>query len=138
MLTIPKPIHDEMVARARAAAPIEACGILAGVAGYVQMHHPMTNADASAEHYSLIPEEQFAVAKAIRNAGETMLAVWHSHPATPAWPSEEDIRLAVAPGVLHLILSLAGSKPELRAFLIEDGKAEAAPITITKKERDDV
>lgn len=138
MLTIPKPIHDEMVALARTAAPLEACGILSGIDGYVQTHHPMTNADASAEHYSLIPEEQFAVAKAIRNAGETLLAVWHSHPATPARPSGEDIRLAVAPGVLHVILSVAGSKPEMRAFLIDDGKAEAAPITITKKEQDDV
>jgi len=130
MLTIPKPIHDEMVARARTAAPLEVCGILAGFAGHVRTHHPMTNADASAEHYSLVPEEQFAVAKAIRAAGEMMLAVWHSHPATPARPSQEDIRLAVAPGVFHVILSLAGCEPESLAFLIEDGKAESVPITI--------
>ncbi len=138
MLTLHKPIHDEMVARARTATPLEACGILSGSDGGVRTHHPMTNADASAKHYSLIPEEQFAVAKAIRAAGETMLAVWHSHPATPARPSEEDIRLAVAPGVLHVILSLAGSEPEMRAFLIADGKTESVPITITEKEQDDV
>ena len=134
MLLIPKRIHSEMMARAQLAAPAEACGILSGTAGRVRTHHPMTNADASAEHYSLVPEEQFAAAKAIRGAGETMLAVWHSHPATPARPSEEDIRLAVAPGVIHVILSLAGCATDIRAFLIEDGTVQSVSVKIAEEE----
>ena len=130
MIRIPRNIFEEVLVQARAEAPLEACGIFAGQDGCVQASHPMTNVDASAEHFSLKPEEQFAVAKAIRAAGHRMLAVYHSHPATPARPSEEDIRLAVAPGVLQVIVSLASAEPEIKAFSIEDGQATNVPINL--------
>ena len=105
-LRIPAAILDEMISQAKAAAPVEACGILAGSDGSVEKFYPMTNADGSREHFMMAPEEQFAVIKEMRKAGLEMLAIHHSHPESPPRPSQEDIRLALTPGVIYVILSL--------------------------------
>jgi proteasome lid subunit RPN8/RPN11 len=105
-LEIPNTIYQEMVAQSRAHAPIEACGILAGSNGKVEKLYKMTNVDKSNTHFMMEPEEQFATIKDIRSAGLEMLAIYHSHPETPARPSAEDIRLALTPNVTYVILSL--------------------------------
>ncbi|MHC4883824.1 MAG: M67 family metallopeptidase [Planctomycetota bacterium] len=120
MLRIPKGIVEEMVAQAEAAAPIEACGLLGGSDGLVATYYPMENADASSDHFTLVPKEQFAVIKEMRAKGETMQAIHHSHPATPSRPSEEDKRLALTPGATYTILSLAGEEPVIKGFTIDD------------------
>ena len=131
-LAIPEEIYRQMVAQAREEAPIEACGILAGRDGAVLKRYEMTNADNATDHFMLAPAEQFAVVKDMRSAGLEMLAVYHSHPETPARPSEEDIRLAVTPGVAYVIVSLPGETPSVRGVLIEDGYVSEAPVTIVK------
>lgn len=131
-LTLPRWIHQALLAQARAAAPVEACAILAGCDGRVQAVFPMTNTDASADHFMMDPVEQFAVVRAVRAAGQQMLAVHHSHPTTPAWPSAEDIRLAVTPGVVYTILSLAEPDgPRLKGFSIEGGVFHEIAVNIS-------
>ena len=121
MLKIPTRIFKEMVLQGQGATPVEACGILAGNDGVVTRCFEMTNADNSPEHFTMVPEEQFAVAKDMRAEGIEMCAVYHTHPATPARPSAEDIKLAVMPGAVYVILSLAADEPVAKAFSIEDG-----------------
>lgn len=131
-LHLPESIYQVLLAHARSAAPIEACGILAGQGDRVQAFHPMTNTDASADHFMMDPREQFAVAKAVRKAGLRMLAVHHSHPASPARPSAEDIRLAVTPDVVYTILSLAEPElPRLKGFLIDGTAVREVPVVLT-------
>lgn len=119
-----------MIAQAEKAAPIEACGILAGREGLTEKLYEMTNADNSPEHFTLVPEEQFAVVKEMRGEEIEMLAVYHSHPASPARPSQEDIKLAVMPGATYVILSLAEEKPCAKAFKIEQGVVTETPLSI--------
>ncbi|MBP7829603.1 MAG: M67 family metallopeptidase [Kiritimatiellae bacterium] len=130
MLTIPRAIHDAMVAHARRDFPLEACGILGGKAGVVSEHYPMANTDRSREHFMMEPREQFAVAKDLRAKGKDMLAIYHSHPDTPARPSAEDIRLALTPGVSYVIISLAGETPDVKSFRIERGSAAGEEIIL--------
>lgn len=130
MLKIPRAIHDDLIAHARADFPIEACGMLGGVDGAVSAIFRMANTDQSNEHFMMDPKEQFAVVKELRNRGLAMLAVYHSHPESPARPSEEDIRLALTPGVSYVIVSLAGPEPDVKAFRIADGVVEPEPIEI--------
>ena len=92
--------------QAKAETPIEACGILAGINSRVERLYKMTNADVSSDHFTMKPKEQFAVVKDIRTSGLEMLAIYHSHLKTPARPSAEDIRLALTPGVIYIIVSL--------------------------------
>ncbi len=132
-LEIPTHIFSQMLAQARAEAPVEACGILAGTDRRVQRFYKMANTDQSSEHFMMAPEEQFAVLKDIRTKGLEMLAIYHSHPAGPARPSPEDVHLALTDGVLYVVLSLQEpSDPEVRAFNIDDGVVSESELEIVE------
>ena len=134
-LTVSEDVFQEMLTAARAAAPLEACGLLAGTGEHATTFFSLANADASPEHYSMRPEEQFAAVKAIRRAGLRLLAIWHSHPATPARMSEEDLRLAYTPDVAYVIVSLAEpDRPQMRAFELRDASACEIEIVVEGKE----
>ena len=129
-LEIPESIFEEILQQAKTEVPIEACGILAGKDGQVLKRYEMTNADQSCDHFMMIPEEQFKVVKNIRSSELEILAIYHSHPETPARPSQEDIRLALTPEV---IVSLQDkNNPVLKGFLIEDSKPKEITIKIIK------
>ena len=130
-LQIPNNIFEQMLRQARAQVPIEACGILAGKAGVVEKFYKMTNADASSDHFMMEPEEQFRMVKDIRAAGLEMLAIYHSHPQTPARLSTEDVRLAFTPDVVYVIVSLQNSScPVTKGFLIENGNVTEVTVGI--------
>jgi len=135
-LKIPNNIFEQMVVQAKAQAPLEACGILAGADGQVEKFYEMANADQSGVHFTMIPQEQFKVAKDIRTAGLEMLAIYHSHPETPARPSAEDIRLALTPNTIYVILSLQNTEPVIKGFLIEDENVTEVPVEIEAKQND--
>ncbi|QWV95258.1 M67 family metallopeptidase [Geomonas oryzisoli] len=129
MLEIPREIVDAVIAQAQDGFPLEVCGIMGGTGNRVASRYPMTNTDASNEHFMMDPKEQFAVVKAMRAAGEEMLVIYHSHPESPARPSQEDIRLALTPNVYHLIVSLENREvPVAKAFRISAGVVEAVEI----------
>ncbi len=132
-LEIPEFVFDQMIAQAQAQAPIEACGILAGDENLVKRLYEMTNVDNSSEHFTMNPAEQFSVVKTMRAAGLKMSAIYHSHPATPARPSEEDIRLALTPDATYVILSLEKpDEPYAKAFLIDKDVVTERPLRIVK------
>lgn len=131
MLTIPQTIVDAIIAHAQKDFPLEACGILGGIDGVVSAHYPMTNTDSSNEHFTMEPKEQFAVVKDLRGKELAMLAIYHSHPETPARPSAEDIRLALTPDVYHVIVSLATDTADIKAYRIENGSVTAEEIKIS-------
>lgn len=117
---------EKMVAYARAGLPNEACGLLAGTEENgvrdIKEVYLLRNLDQSNEHFSLDPREQLSAIRDMRAKGLKPLGNWHSHPETPARPSEEDIRLAYDPNATYLILSLESKTvPNLNAFHIQDG-----------------
>jgi proteasome lid subunit RPN8/RPN11 len=131
MIKIPKRIVDDIVDHAFDETPIEACGLLAGsVDGVVEEWYPMTNVDNSPEHFSFSPDEQFEVLKNTRRRGLRILASYHSHPASPARPSEEDICLAYDPKLIYVIISLAGGATDVKAFRITGGRAYPCEMEI--------
>jgi proteasome lid subunit RPN8/RPN11 len=115
-LAIPKDIVDSIYKHASEGLPNEACGYLGGKDGVVTTFYPMTNIDESPEHFSFDPKEQFAVVKEARSKQEDLLAVYHSHPETPARLSEEDISLFNDPNPVYLIVSLKGDLPVMNGF----------------------
>ena len=123
-----------MLRQAKAQAPIEAWGILAGKDGLIEKLYKMTNIDQSSDHFMMKPKEQFKVAKDIRAADLEMLAIYHSHPEPPARPSAEDIRLAITPNVIYVIVSLQNrSYPYMKGFLIENGNVAEVPVRILEQ-----
>ena len=130
MIKIPQSAYDEVVAHALKDNPIEACGYLAGINGEVKYAIPMKNTDESNEHFSFDPQEQFDAFKKTKSEGLRLIAVYHSHPETPARPSEEDIRLAYDPNVSYVIVSLASETPVMKSFLIKNKTVEIEEIEV--------
>ncbi len=131
MIQIPKTMYDDMIAHAQEGFPLEVCGILGGAGDTVSVNYRMTNTDASNEHFMMEPREQFTVIKDLRAKGLSMLAIYHSHPETPARPSEEDIKLALTPDVSYLIISLAdAAAPVIKSFKICSGIVQNEPIEV--------
>lgn len=132
MIRISKAVLANIIEHAKFDAPIEACGYLGEKNGDIVSVYRMENTDSSGEHFSLKPEEQFAVIKDMREKGIKLAAVYHSHPETPARPSVEDIRLAYDPGLSYVIVSLADNNDTVKSFLIRDGKVEKETIEINE------
>lgn len=127
--------YETIVNEAKIQAPLEACGLVAGIDEGEQIRrickvYVLKNTDQSAEHFSLDPKEQLEAVKDMRRRGLTPLGNWHSHPATPSRPSEEDKRLAFDKNASYLILSLAGEEPVLNAFHIENGDSRTEHLEI--------
>jgi [CysO sulfur-carrier protein]-S-L-cysteine hydrolase len=133
IVKIRRTIIEQMIQHAREEAPIEACGYLGEKDGVISGSFRLKNADASPEHFSFTPEEQFAAMRQMRAGGLRMRAVYHSHPASPARPSAEDIRLANDPALWYVIVSLAQTVPEVKAFVIRQGEVAVEPVEIEER-----
>ncbi|MBR6981518.1 MAG: M67 family metallopeptidase [Prevotella sp.] len=109
-MTIPRQVIEELIEQARRDAPDESCGYLLGErtdeGDVVTENYWMENIDHSPEHFAFAPKDQFAALKYARSKGLKILANWHSHPASPSRPSQEDLRLANDPTIRYAILSL--------------------------------
>jgi len=124
-MKIPRNIIEDLISQARQDAPNETCGYLLGVSSedgdIVTENYEMENIDHSPEHFSFNPKDQFAALKYARSKGLKILANWHSHPASPSRPSQEDIRLANDPSIRYAILSLHEGV-HLNSFRIINGE----------------
>ena len=130
-LLIPREFVEQMVRHCTAFYPNEACGILAGTGNRVTKVYPMTNADPSPVSYLMEPAEQFSVMKILRAEGSAMVAIFHSHPQSPALPSPKDMRLAFYDDAVYVIIGLMDRKsPEIRAYAIIDNEVEDVSIRI--------
>lgn len=129
-LKIPREVVDKIIFRAKNELPDEACGYLLGKEDTVEAEYVMTNADHSPEHFSFLPQEQFAAVRYARSLNLSVIANWHSHPSSPSRPSQEDIRLAYDSEIAYFILSLASDPPVLNAFAIKDAKVEKLTLNI--------
>ncbi|WP_165874086.1 Mov34/MPN/PAD-1 family protein [Rubrobacter taiwanensis] len=131
MIELPERLLEEMVTHARREAPREVCGWLAGAEGRVREIHPVPNvADAPELRFLMEPGAQLAAMREIERRGLEIVGTYHSHPRTPADPSARDRSLALYPDLAHLILSLAGEEPELRAHRISDGRLKPLGLKV--------
>ena len=123
MITLRSSHRDQVFAYAREANPAECCGLIGGTAdGTAQSIYPLRNlAVDKIVSYEAAPEDLFAAQRRMRERGEELLAIYHSHPrsAEPA-PSDTDVRLAYYPKAVYFIVGLAGSQPVIRAFRISE------------------
>ena len=135
VLSIPNEIYDQMINHAKSIAPIESCGYLGGKEDKISTFYQMTNTDNSPEHFTFDPKEQFQVVKQARNKGEDLLAVYHSHPASPARLSAEDIKLFNDPNPVYIIVSLH-QKIDVKGYTVykPDDKTIEINQVIIKKE----
>ena len=130
---LPRALWQQMIDQARAEAPYEACGLVAGdSAGRALRYHPLRNAAGRLDWFEPEPLELLRLTIAFEDAGETLWGIYHSHPRSPARPSESDLEAAQYPESLYLIASLLDAeRPVLRAFRIAEGTAAEVPLRLT-------
>jgi len=123
MLTLTLGQIREIVAHARKAAPSECCGLIGGAddARATSIHQLSNVAADPLITYEAAPEDLFAAQRQMRERGEQLLAIYHSHPrAAEPSPSATDVRLAFYPAAIYLIVGLGGPEPVTRAFRISE------------------
>ena len=122
-----------MIARARAEAPNECCGILAGVNDRVIKLYRTTNTEHSPYRYNIEHQEMLAIYKEMQENRWNLLGIYHSHTHTQAYPSPTDMKSIVLPGSIYFIISLRDpDQAIIRGFHIMKGKVIETQLRITK------
>lgn len=136
MTQLERRFIDEMVAHAKQALPNECCGILAGQNDRVLKVYRMTNVEASAFRFAMDPAE---IVKVDQEAGDKdwdLLAIYHSHTRSEAYPSDTDVRIAggtteLWPDVRYVLVSLMDEDaPQVRLFRITGEIITEEPLEV--------
>ncbi len=130
--TLPRHLVNAILDHVRQTPGKEACGLIAAREGRPCRCYPIRNIAVDAtRRFEMDPREQIAAFKTMRTAGETLFAIYHSHPAGPACPSPTDIAAAAYPEAIHLIVSLdTAGVLEMRGYRIRDGQVEEVSLTL--------
>lgn len=135
VLVIRADLVDAMVTHARADHPDEACGIIAGPEGSDRPERfvEMVNAERSPTFYRFDSGEQLRVWRAMDDADEVPVVIYHSHTATEAYPSRTDISYAAEPDAHYVLVSTRDPQShELRSYRIVDGEVTEEPVRIVE------
>lgn len=132
-LTLPRPLATRLLFEAQKSPETEVCGFVGSRDDLACNVYPVRNvADDPEQRFLMDPSEQVAAIKTMRERGETMLAIYHSHPHTPPEPSAEDIRGIGYPDAVLLIISLnIKGVLEMRAWRLQDDHSREIPLQAT-------
>ena len=123
-MKISQQLIDEMISHAREDLPNECCGMVGGRDGEASRVVRVENAAASPLRYEMDPQGQYDALKAIEETGEDLVAIYHSHTRSAAYPSQTDVNEAVMwPEQVYLIVSLENADaPDVKAYTLKDLK----------------
>ena len=129
MITIEAGIVAAMIAHARDASPDECCGLLLGTGEQIVASVRARNvAEAPATRFLIDPENHIAARRDARGRGLEVRGFYHSHPRSPAAPSETDRAEAAYPDHLYAIVSLAADPADVRLFRLAEGNFLPLPF----------
>jgi len=128
-IVLPRALRNDLVAHAREAAPAECCGLLLGDGDTVRRVMRCRNVHAAPETRYRIDDAQLAQAfRAAQDFDRELVAIYHSHPRSPAYPSPTDRAEAQWPLAAYVLVSLRVATPEVFAYRISDGAVREIPI----------
>jgi proteasome lid subunit RPN8/RPN11 len=111
-------------------APNECCGYLTLTDGTVQEVVPTENTKHSQYAFDL-PGSALIRANELDDEGFE-IATFHSHPRSPAEPSQTDINIAFYPHWRYVIVTLMDEDPVVRCWWIKDKRSvEEEEIVVT-------
>lgn len=105
-VVLPRPLVNQLLTEAQKHPGIEVCGLVGQSAAGSHCYPISNTAEDPSREFLLDAAEQIEAMRQMRERGEQLYAIYHSHPDSPAYPSPTDQRLAAYPGVLYLIISL--------------------------------
>ena len=123
LIKLPLVLKKRMLAHALAEPEVEVCGLAGGSDNLVTSIYPVINIAEDPGHRFLMgPEAQIESMRRIRETGEEMIGIYHSHPDSAAEPSAIDLEMAAYPDLFYFIISLQSREPQLLCFFY-DGRA---------------
>lgn len=129
---IPQHLYNKILAHALKTPEIEVCGL---VFGDQQQTHciPVPNTSKlPANHYEMSSTFLLSTLKYCRHNQQNLIAIYHSHPTSEAYPSATDIQMAYYPDALYLIISTKViQNPVINGFHIQQGEVVEIPIFLT-------
>ena len=129
-MKLPRALHDELVAHAREEAPNECCGMVGHADGEAREVRRVANRAASPLRFEMDPQEMYEAYSALEEAGLDV-AMYHSHTRSAPAPSQTDVNFSkLWPGMLWLIVGVAGEEAEVRGWWIEDGQPREAELEL--------
>lgn len=131
-MKIPQSLIDEMVAHAREDLPNECCGMVGGVDGEASVVVAVANAAASPLRFEMDPQGQYDALMAIERDGMELLAIYHSHTKSAAYPSQTDVNQAVSwPDAVWVIVSLEDpDAPDVKGYWLKDLEIADAELVV--------
>lgn len=131
-ISITEAVRRAIEEHALGSRPAECCGLLSGRRGLITDLHPLPNvADTPESRYFASPEDLFTAMRRIRETGQELLGIYHSHPRTRAYPSTSDVEMAFYPEAFYFIISLE-PRVEMRAFRIEGSKIDSVDVEVVE------
>lgn len=129
---IPRKIANRLLHLAQISPDAEICGLIGSKNGLPRSCYPVKNtAEHPQQRFQLDAQEQISAMAQMRDQGERLFAIYHSHPSAPATPSIADLELATYPEVLYLIISLnTKGILELRGFNIDPASAREIALSL--------
>ena len=138
-IQIPRKLTNELLHLAQLSPDAEICGLVGGKNGVPHTCYPVDNiAEQPSFHFQLDAKQQIAAMKHMRDNGEELFAIYHSHPAAPAEPSRQDIEQSAYKNALYLIISLnTKGVLEMRGFMIEQSQAHEVVLQLLEEEKNE-
>ena len=135
-MRLPEAYLQDILSHAQEGKPNEVCGLIAGRDGRTVKLYRTTNSDPTPRvRYNVDPLELLNALREMERNRWSLMAIYHSHPATEAYPSATDIGLAYYPEAVYVIVSLADAEsPVVRSFRITDGHVTEEPLEIEKQD----
>lgn len=130
-ITIPELLFKQMIDHVKFNLPYETCGILSGREVRVEKLWRLKSEKKSQYSYQVSKEKVSSVLEEIERLGESILAIYHSHPTTRAIPSTKDIIYHPDPNVLMIIISFASLTSDVRCYKIVNNQYDEWIVKIT-------
>jgi proteasome lid subunit RPN8/RPN11 len=127
---IDRTLINQILGQALHAPEQEICGLIGAQDGTPRRVYPIRNVAGAADHlFAMDPQQQIDAMRRMRDNGETLFAIYHSHPHAPATPSPLDLQQAAYPEALYLIISLnTKGVLEMQGYRLRDQRVEAVEL----------
>lgn len=133
-IQIPRKITNQLLHLAQISPDLEVCGLIGSKNGLPSNCYPVKNtAELAQQRFQLDASQQISALAKMRDRGEQLFAIYHSHPSAPATPSITDLKLASYPEALCLIISLnTKGILEMRGYKIAHHSAQEIALSLSE------
>jgi proteasome lid subunit RPN8/RPN11 len=129
---LPREVVNRLLAIAQHSPDHEVCGLVGGDGTHYRHVYPVVNAAREPAHlFDMDGAALIEAQRALREQGDRLMAVFHSHPGTDAQPTTTDIAGDTYPELLYLIIALGTQGVlELRGFRWRAGGLVEVPLAL--------